>query len=58
MIKILQWTIHGYSNNYDELQLLTGDVKPSAFCLHETNEHTKPKSNRIQTSTRLKRLFL
>ena len=37
MISILQWNIHGYFNNYHELQLLIKDLKPSVLCLQETH---------------------
>ena len=36
-IKLLQWNINGYINNFHELQLLIRDVNPDAICLQETH---------------------
>lgn len=45
--KIIQWNIKGYFNNYNQLDLLIRDTKPSVICLQET--HIPHNINHITT---------
>ncbi len=33
---IIQWNCRGLRNNFNDLQILVQDLKPSALCLQET----------------------
>ena len=39
-IKILQWNINGYLNNYIELQMMIKNHTPKIICLQETHIHS------------------
>jgi len=36
-MKIIQWNMNGYWNNYSDLQLLCGNQKPDILCIQETH---------------------
>lgn len=39
-LKVIQWNIKGYMNNYNELQILIKKLNPQIICLQETHLHT------------------
>lgn len=36
-IKVIQWNLKGYINNFDELTILINNINPDIICLQETN---------------------
>lgn len=38
-LKILQWNMNGYRNNYNELQILLRTYSPRILCIQETHVH-------------------
>ena len=36
-IKVLQWNMNGYTNNYNQLQLLIHDTNADIICIQETH---------------------
>lgn len=41
-LKVIQWNINGYTNNYSELQILIKKYNPKIISLQETHVHNYP----------------
>ena len=53
VLKILQWNLNGYLNNYNELKLLLHNNSPHIIALQETHLKTNPSNSYIPKNTSL-----